>query len=311
MRVMRLTALLTCLGLVISRAGLLLHELVGHGGAALACGGQVGERRFFWFAGGWIRTSTPGGSELTRLVVELGGIAAELVVGGALLAWARGRGARGGRARLAGLLLLAHGLWYAATGTWHGFGDGTGLHRLLGSARYAVALALGAALCAVAALGARALARAFAPHVAGATPRRLALVLVAAAAAAATHGALTFGEVALRRDVTYARTMQTADQRVAAERLARWRAEAARRGQPVTAAGAAAAERALRPPRGFPFAWALAIAALAATLVGGWSLRRAALARDATTTTPLPAAELARAAAAAALAVAAVAILSA
>jgi hypothetical protein len=311
MSVTRLTLLLACLGLAISRVGLVLHELVGHGGVALAHGGGVVEVTFFWFAGGWIRTTVPVATESSRLLVALGGIAAEVTVGAAALALGRGavtwpRAAL--VARLAGLALVVHGLWYAATGTWHGFGDGALLHERLGAARYPVALALGAALCALALLGARALVRAFAPALHGSPRRRLLAVLTAAALASASHAALTFGEVALRRDATYQRTMQTTAQRRADDALARWRAEAAGRGVVPDERALADAAAALRRPPPFPFARWLAAAALLAFLLGVASLRRAALAPGA-----LPPRALRRmvppAALVAALAVATVALL--
>jgi len=51
----RLAALLACVALATSRLGLIGHELVGHGGVALAAGATDLEVQLFWFAGGWIR----------------------------------------------------------------------------------------------------------------------------------------------------------------------------------------------------------------------------------------------------------------
>src|SRR5262249_8470985 len=51
--VARLTGLLAGVSLATSRLGLLVHELVGHGGVAIALGGHVTDVTLFWFAGGW------------------------------------------------------------------------------------------------------------------------------------------------------------------------------------------------------------------------------------------------------------------
>lgn len=303
----RLTLLLACLGLAISRVGLVAHEVFGHGGAAVALGGRVLEVTFFWFAGGWIRYSTPALDERGALLIQLGGILTELGLGlvaflyARLVVLARRQQARRAAAappppsypltalELGGLLFIAHGLWYAATGTWHGFGDGARLHALLGEARYPVALLLGALLCATAAGAARRLARAFAPSVAPSlapfsssaaapsTPRRLALVLLAAGLAGGLHAALTFGEVRLRQDHVYRLTMRTAEERTRDRELARWRQAQAERGHIVAPAEEQAKARALTPPAPFPFARALALAALFAVALGTASLRRASL----------------------------------
>jgi hypothetical protein len=329
----RLTILLACLGLVISRVGLVVHEVGGHGGAAVLFGGRVLEVTFFWFGGGWIRYTTPSPTELASLIIQLGGILAELLLGAAALAWTSrkarpkraarpARPARPARSfgtlalRLAGFLFVVHGLWYAATGIWHGFGDGARLHELLGAARYPVALLLGAALCALVAVAARQLCRAFAPALPGSSPRRLVLVMGAACLAGGLHAALAFGEVRLRRDAVYGQTMRTADERLRDERLARWRAEQARRGHTVAAAEVRAQTRALTPPRPFPFARLLALAALLSMLLGAASLRRARLGPDETDETDetdelvaISPRMLAAAACAALLAISAVALL--
>jgi len=318
----RLTILLACLGLAISRVGLVVHEVGGHGGAALLFGGRVLEVTFFWFAGGWIRYTTPSPAEASSLLIQLGGILAELLLGAAALAvtsWRRSRATRPARParpfgilalRLAGFLFVVHGLWYAATGIWHGFGDGARLHELLGEARYPVAFVLGAALCALAAVAARQLCLGFAPALPGSSVRRLATVMVAACLAGGLHAALTFGEVRLRGDEVYGQTMRTAGERLRDERLARWRAEQARRGHTVAAAEVREQTRALTPPRPFPFARVLALAALLSVLLGAASLRRARLDLDEPTARALLSSRnVAGAACAALLAISAVALL--
>jgi hypothetical protein len=283
MAVARLVLLLTCLGLTLSRIGLVVHEVLGHGGAAIGFGGRVVEMQLFWFGGGWVRTSTPETTALSAPAIQLAGIAAELVVGAALLLGTRRRHQRGAAKALAGLagyLFVAHGLWYAATGIWHGFGDGAYLHHRLGSVRYPVAIVLGCALCIGAAGAARALCSAFAPALPGSSTRRVIQVVAAAVAAAGLHAALTFGELAVRDDDTYRQTMRTATQRQLDDQLARWQAAMAARGHTVMATERDAKARALRPPRPFPFALALAATALASAAAGAWSLRRADLQRS-------------------------------
>jgi hypothetical protein len=299
--VVRLTLFLTGLGLAASRLGLVLHELVGHGGVALALGGRVVEVSLFWFGGGWARTWQPDATVASALAVDLGGITVELVAGALLWGMGRRLAAAGTRAagaisaaegagapdasrrrllladccRLVGALFVTHGLWYAATGTWHGFGDGARLHQLLGAARDPVAVALGGGVCAVAAVATRRLCHAFAPALAGSTPTRLRAVMAAAGLAAGLHAALTFGELAIRRDDTYRQTMRTAEQRETEARVAQWRAELARRGRVPADAEANSKARELAPPPPFPFARVLAATALLAVLAGAWSLRHA------------------------------------
>ncbi len=301
--VLRLALFLLCFGLVLSRVGLVLHEVLGHGGLATLLGGELREVSLFWFGGGWVRTITPPG-EMRLVAVQLGGIAVELGAAGLLALGARRARAPMSKALLvlAGYVLAAHALWYAATGIWHGFGDGARLHQLLGPARHAVALAAAALLCGLTVLGTRAMIRALAPALEGPWRRRLMATLGAAALAGAAHAALAFGEVAVRRDETYRLTMRSAAQRSHEEHLAALRAELERGG--VLTVRLEALRRA-PPPRPFPFSAALAVAALASALVGAWSLRRAAPAGEGLL--ELSPRVLRRAAAAAACAVAAVA----
>lgn len=271
--VLRLALFLLCFGLVLSRVGLVLHEVVGHGGLATLLGGELREVSLFWFGGGWVRTVTPPG-EGRLVAVQLGGIGVELGTAGLLaLAAHRARAPLGkALAALAGYVLAAHALWYAATGIWHGFGDGARLHQLLGPARPAVALGAAALLCGLAVLGTRAVIRTLAPVLEGPWRRRVMATLGAAALAGAAHAALAFGEVAVRHDETYRLTMRSAAQRSHEERLAALRAELERGGVLTVRLEALRAP----PPRPFPFSAALAIAALASALAGAWSLRRAA-----------------------------------
>jgi hypothetical protein len=266
--VLRLTALLAGTSLALSRIGLILHELGGHGGMALALGGTVTGAHLFWFAGGWIRYDVPALTPARDVAIALGGIAIETLLGLAL--WL-GLGVRGGQhARIGrrilgtlGAALLVHAMFYLATGTWHGYGDGRAIHELAGGARIPIAVAAGLAACAAGFAAARHLFGALIQAVPG---RGLAGTLAAIAVAAAVNVALDVGELRLRRDATYAVTMQPEGERLAARELARW--QRAQPG-PVSDAERRARERELaRRHRDFPFVWLLA-AALGGAIVAG------------------------------------------
>src|SRR5450432_3773037 len=146
--VLRLAGLLALVALATSRIGLLAHELLGHGGAALAVGADVTEVQLFWFAGGWIRYHLPGAPMASALVIAMGGIAVELACGTLLAVAARGTTLGRRLVRGIGAALVVHGSWYLATGAWHGYGDGVQLYHVLGNARYPVAIAAGLVTCA-------------------------------------------------------------------------------------------------------------------------------------------------------------------
>ena len=112
----RLAVLLACVALATSRLGLLAHELVGHGGTALAVGAHVVQVRLFWFAGGWIRyVGVP--SPAAALAIAMGGIAVELALGTALVLAVRGESLGRRILRGVGAALILHATWYLATGT--------------------------------------------------------------------------------------------------------------------------------------------------------------------------------------------------
>jgi hypothetical protein len=262
--VLRLTALLWGTSLALSRIGLVVHELVGHGGAAIAAGGTITGAHLFWFAGGWIRYHVPEITIAKDLAISLGGIAIEAVLGIALWVGMRRRDGLG--ARILGTLgaaLVVHAMFYLATGTWHGYGDGRLIHELAGEARYPLAIAAGLLACAAGWSGARHLFGA----VVGAVPApRLAGVLVAIVVAGAVNVALDVGELRLRRDATYAVTMQPERERTVARELAAW--QAAQRTE-VSDAERAAHERELASRhREFPFLWLCGAGILAAVVVG-------------------------------------------
>ncbi|HET9620824.1 MAG TPA: hypothetical protein VFP84_05645 [Kofleriaceae bacterium] len=256
-----LTAFLAAIALTLSRLGLIVHELIGHGGAALAVGGRVTDVHLFWFAGGWIRYDVPDVGLAGALAISLGGIAIESVIGVALwIGLARGGGGLGRRTvRTLGAALFVHAMWYLATGTWHGYGDGRLIHAAAGDARYPIAIAAGLVGGAAGFAGARLLFASI-RSVTG-----LAGALLAIAAAATINVALDLGELHLRRDAPYATIMQPERERAAARELAAWQAA-----QPAADAAAIEAQkRALAAAhRDVPFAWLLGASLIVAIVAG-------------------------------------------
>jgi hypothetical protein len=258
-----LAALLTCLGLATSRLGLVAHELVGHGGVALAVGARVVGVKLFWFAGGWIRyVYAP--STAAALAIAMAGIAVELAAGVAIWLALRRAPTTGARlVRAIGAALVVHAGWYLATGAWHGFGDGALLYQQLGDARAAVAVPAGALTCVAAYAGARC---AFGALVSAARPAGVAIAIVCALA---VNAGLAAGELYARRDATYAETMAPERDRAVARDLAQWEEAQRRRGVAIDA-DAEARERARLEDehRAFPFWLVLAVATLAAIIAG-------------------------------------------
>jgi len=262
--VVRLAALVACVALATSRLGLVAHELVGHGGMALALGAHILEVRLFWFAGGWIRyvgvTGLPAG-----LAIAMAGIAVELVAGTALWLGVRGDGL--GRRILRGIAaaLIVHATWYLATGAFSGFGDGVVLYRVLGAWRVPVAVLAGTVTCAAAYAGAREVLGALAATL----PRHRAVGTIAAlAAAGALHAGLAIGELRLRADRTYAQTMAPERERVVTQWIE------AHPDAPAPVREAAVEKLEAEHPT-FPFVWLLAIATAASALAGARRARPA------------------------------------
>ncbi|MCA9522694.1 MAG: hypothetical protein KC609_17075, partial [Myxococcales bacterium] len=135
---MRMLAIFSLSGLLISRVALILHEFVGHGALALAFGGEITDYHLFLFGGGWIDFRNPGFALWQRLSIALGGIALQLLLAGLTLLIARRR-AEGSLSRFFWLgctaALAVQALSYLADGTNYGYGDGRLLFRLLGRDR--------------------------------------------------------------------------------------------------------------------------------------------------------------------------------
>lgn len=269
--VLRLTGLLLATTLATSRLGLLAHELLGHGGAAIALGGRIRQVQLFWFAGGWIDYDfgTPP-STTARLAISLAGIAVELVAGSLL--WFAIRGDALGRrvTRAVGAVLVVHACWYLATGAWHGFGDGHLLRELLDERRYPVAIIAGALACVAGFFAARRIVGPLA-----ATQRGLAQVAIAAVLAGSVMGGLVAGELAVRGDRTYAEIMKPEPARKVDQQLARWAEYERTHGGAITPQQQAVERARLeRVYHEFPFKWLLAACAVLSILAGAWrSLR--------------------------------------
>ncbi len=277
--VLRLAGLLAAVALATSRLGLLAHELIGHGGTALAVGGQVTAVQLFWFAGGWIRyhfPAPPGTAAL--LAIAMGGVAVEVVCGAALWLAVRGDGLGRRLLRAVGAVLVVHATWYFATGAWHGYGDGQLLRQELGTHRFAVAIAAGAVTCACGFAAARAIVG---PLAATLTRHRLAGLAIAALVAGGLHAGLAAGELHVRHDVTYQQVMQPERERLVERDLSRWAAYERTHGGAVTDADRAAEQARLeREHHEFPFAWLLGACAVLAIGAGAWrSWRGASAAR--------------------------------
>lgn len=272
--VLRLAALVTAVGLATSRLGLVVHELIGHGGATLAVGGTVTNVQLFWFAGGWIRFEATHG----ELAIALGGIVIESAVGIALWIGLARRTSLGGRiAHAIGAVLVLHATWYLATGTWHGYGDGVMLHRDLGDTKWLVAIPAAAITLGAAFVGARCVLGALAATVPGTQRARIAGTAIALVIAGGIQLGAALGEVQLRRDATYTATMRPERERAVARELAQWTEQQARERQRPSEEERARMQRVLADRHAtFPFAIVLAVLTVIAAGLGALRARGAA-----------------------------------
>ena len=281
----RLALFALAVALITSRVGLVTHELVGHGGAALACDAEIAEVRLYVFAGGWIsyQRAAPW-TWPEALVVQLAGIAIELLLAGvaAVAAWrarcAAGRSSSGALAVAFGgaaLGLVVHAGFYLAAGTYHGVGDGALLYRALGDDRIWLALPLALAVTAVTFAGARLLAatvRAWLP--ARSAAGQVAALGLALGLAGGAHAGLAAVELAARPSPTYRAIMRPARDQAIDHDLARWAQVEATRGRPPDRAATTAHRRQLdddRPaelPFGLVLGLAIAVAGAAGVAAG-------------------------------------------
>ncbi|MBP6631588.1 MAG: hypothetical protein KBG28_23985 [Kofleriaceae bacterium] len=274
---LRLTGFAVAVALLTSRLGLLVHEVVGHGGVAWLGGARVDELALFWFAGGYIHYQVGQDDVALALAIQLAGIGVEAVVAGLVVASVRGRvGALATAARVAGWACLVHASFYLAAGTWHGFGDGVGLFRQLGRGRVLVVAPAALLMLGAVAAGVRALAP-LADVVPGPRPARRWLVLAAALlVAGATHGALTAGELTVRADRRYAEVMRREPARIVDRELAAWLAAERARGAVDAAAVARRRHELARQQAVFPLAPVLVVLAALVALGTAWSSSRRA-----------------------------------
>jgi hypothetical protein len=269
----RLAALVTSVVLLTSRVMLLLHEFAGHAAPAALFGGRITGWYLFLFAGGRVSYRLGNLDSGRRLVVSLGGIALELLLGAGAFVLARRLRARAvtSFALVAvGTVLVGHATMYLARGVHYGFGDGTLLAQRLGSARVIVVLVATAVAVAVAVAGGTRLAR-FAAAFFDGTPRRVAgAVLLVFACAGLVHGALAFAEVRWFPDPAWARVMESASVVDAREELARRVADARQQGeQPPSPEEQARLMRALeRARRPWPLDPVLVLAVVGGLVLG-------------------------------------------
>ena len=250
--------------LLTTRVVLVIHEFLGHAGAAWLLGGELTGHRLFIFGGGWVNTEVPGPRSLAdRLFVSLGGVGLEVMVAG--FAAFRARGVVGLAAVVYGIaagLCAVHIGVYIGLGTHYGYGDGRVLHHALGGARVVITIAFCLVALVAAAFTTRALRRWVALDVGLA--RSGWVVLAAAALAAVLHGGLMQIEKSIADDPTYAEIMQLESERRARALVARERARRAVQGVPMGTSEIAARtrvlERAGRPlPIRIPFFVAMTV----------------------------------------------------
>ncbi len=299
----RLTALVAVVALLTSRVMLLLHEFGGHAAPAALFGGRITGWYLFLFAGGRVSYHLGELSTAQRLVISLGGIAIELVIGALAFALASRLRARATAAfglRCVGTVLLGHGGIYLARGVHYGFGDGALVAQRLGAAREMVVLGASVLAVAAAVLGGRRLAVFASSFFAGSARRAAAAVLLVFAGASLVHGALALAEVRWFPDPAWVRVMESASLVAAREEVARRVAEARRRGEALPSAEEQermmeALDRARRP---WPLDPVLLLSVVGGLVVGvarGARERRAQEAASAATeldSPPLPSARL-------------------
>jgi hypothetical protein len=280
----RLSVLVAGVALLTSRVMLLVHEFVGHAAPATLFGGRVTGWYLFLFAGGRVSYRLGALGSGQRLIVSLGGIAIELVIGAVAFAVAR---AVRDRATLVfclqcvGTVLVGHAAMYLARGAHYGFGDGAFLAYLLGGARVVVVIAASTLAVGVAVAGGRRLARFAAAFFTGSLRRVASAVLLVFACAGAVHGALAFTEVRYFSDATWVRVMESASVVAARDEVARKLAEAKRRGEELPspeeqARLTEALERARRPWPLDPFLVLAVVVGLVGGVVRGAREQRAA-----------------------------------
>lgn len=196
------------------RIGMLLHEFGGHALAWRLLGGKVVDFKLFVFGGGWLYGHRPlaaaDSSALSLLMVQLSGIAVELIVGTPLALLAVSRITLRTTRRLAAAtsgVLIVHAFFYLVLCAYYGSGDGAALSRILQHGRIREAFLV--ATVGLTIWAAFMVSYLFSPAIrswAGGCRRRrgLALIVLGVFSAASLHAVLTAGERIVMKDRTYA-----------------------------------------------------------------------------------------------------------
>ena len=113
-----------CLLLFCGRTGLLLHELAGHGLAALLLNCPIQACHISLFGGACVHYSSP--SHLDMLLITAAGVTSEWVLSLVcfrIFCWHRVSGNLRSVALALGLVLAIHPFFYMQDGLWYGYGD--------------------------------------------------------------------------------------------------------------------------------------------------------------------------------------------
>jgi hypothetical protein len=232
----RLVLFVAAVVLLTSRTMLLLHEFVGHGAVATVLGGRVTAWRLFLFAGGRVSYQTEGLTMNERIVISLGGIALELVLGAIAFVIARRMRARFIVAFAlwwSGAVVVAHAALYLARGVHYGFGDGMLLANRLEGSRWPVVVIASAIVLGTTFVAARHLAVLPAALLTGSRWSVASKTVLVFALAGALHGALAWVEIRYFPDTTWTSIMEDASVVKARAEIARRIAEARKRGEAV------------------------------------------------------------------------------
>ncbi len=232
----RIVVLVASVVVLTSRTTLLIHEFVGHGAAAMLFGGRITGWYLFLFAGGRVSYDVEVLNPGPRLVITLGGIALEIVIGFAALVLARRIATRTVAAfcfLCVGTVLVGHGAVYLARGVHYGYGDGAYVARLLGERRAPLVLLATALAVGTGVYAGRRLVELPSAAIGGSARRAAAMALLAFVCAALVHGALAWSEIRWFPDPRWVAIMENASVVSARAELARRVEQARRQGETV------------------------------------------------------------------------------
>jgi hypothetical protein len=195
------------------RIGMLLHEFGGHALAWRLLGGRVIAFKLFVFGGGWVYGRWPltvaDSSLLSMLIVQLSGIAVELIVGMPLALLAVSRITRRTTRRLAvatSSVLIVHAFFYLVLCAYYGSGDGATLfHIVHGRIRAAFLITTAGLTISAAFMVSYLFSPVMRTWVTGCRRQQgLALIVLGVFSAALLHAILTAGESIIVKDRIYA-----------------------------------------------------------------------------------------------------------